>query len=314
MFHVKHFGGKHMRLKMFLVDAFTDVAYSGNTAAVVIADKELSDIQMTKIAAELKMSETAFVNKDEGNVNTYDIRFFTPLEEVDLCGHATIASFFTLLHIGEITRREKQFAYLNTLAGRLQVEINNKNGNTTIQMEMATPMIYHTAIDCRLLYQILGLEAVDYENIKPWLEPQIVSTGLKDIILPVKDRSTLFKINPNYGELAKFSQAMDVVGVHAFTLDTIDKDSIAHCRNFAPLVGINEEAATGTSSGALAHYLKEHNVLGGGTKTAIFEQGYIMGRPSKIITKVVNMNNDRKVYVGGTAIIVAEGLIKIPDL
>ncbi|MDB3979629.1 PhzF family phenazine biosynthesis isomerase, partial [Pseudomonadales bacterium] len=82
-----------MKLPYFLIDAFTDQAFTGNPAAVYVLNEPLSDVLMQKIAAEMNLSETAFVLQDR---NATRLRWFTPTTEVDLCGHATLASAHAL--------------------------------------------------------------------------------------------------------------------------------------------------------------------------------------------------------------------------
>ena len=95
-----------------------------------------------------------------------------------------------------------------------------------------------------------------------------------------------------------------VGGVHALTLDT--KEGIAESRNFCPLYGIDGEAATGTSNGALTYYLFQTHILNEFNQKYLFLQGYRMGRPSNIVTKLINKNNPR-VMVGGKAVILSKG-------
>jgi len=104
------------------------------------------------------------------------------------------------------------------------------------------------------------------------------------------------------------------VGYHAFSLET-KYGSTAHCRNFAPLYGIPEEAATGTSSGALACYLFKHGkITEGQARTLVFEQGYGMGRPSEILVLLdVSDNGITGVHVGGKATVSGEMTIELEE-
>ena len=126
-------------------------------------------------------------------------------------------------------------------------------------------------------------DVFDKSIIVDGLTPQIVSTGLRDIMLPVQTREQLFSFKPDFGKMADMNKKTNSIGVHAFTLDTIDPKSIAHCRNFAPLYGITEESATGSSNGALACYLYHHGKLNDRSLHDMkFEQGYSMNKPSEI--------------------------------
>ena len=105
------------------------------------------------------------------------------------------------------------------------------------------------------------------------LPPQIVSTGLKDIIVLVDSRQTLDALTPDHHALASHNKATDTVGFHLATTDTIKPEATAYSRNFAPLYGIDEESATGTSTAALSYYLKQHQLLPDQASYK-FEQGF----------------------------------------
>ena len=279
----------------YVIDAFTETKFGGNPAGVVIHEN-LSEDFMQKFAAEVRFSETAFIKKiDDMN---FEIRFFTPNSEVDLCGHATIASFKALLESKYISDNNKYF--MKTLAGNLPVYISN----SFIMMEQASPELGNKFEDYEKLSQIFKIDKNYIGDIKHNLIPQAVSTGLWDIMLPLKSKDALYDLNPDFEELAKYSEINNVGGVHAFTLDT--EDGVALCRNFGPLLGIDEEAATGTSNGALTYYLFKNRVINEFDCEYTFLQGHIMGRPSNIITKIIDKENPR-VMVGGKAVILTKG-------
>ena len=115
----------------------------------------------------------------------------------------------------------------------------------------------------------------------------IVSTGLPDLIVPIKDLNTLKQLSPNMDRLASISREHGFISIHAFTFETVSPESTAHCRDFAPSVGINEESATGTANGALGAYLTAFGLIPAQipTTTIICEQGYVMDRPSTIVVR-----------------------------
>ncbi|WP_281417139.1 PhzF family phenazine biosynthesis protein [Clostridium mobile] len=154
----------------------------------------------------------------------------------------------------------------------------------------------------------ISIEDIGIENFD--VVPEIVSTGLKDIMLPVKSLKALKSISPNNQKLKEYCENLDVIGVHVFTLETEEKDSTVSCRNFAPLVGINEESATRTSNGAMGAYLVKNNILKYENNITITsEQGHYMGRPSKIIIKIEGAKENCIIKVGGAAVITIEGKI-----
>ncbi len=273
---------------IYRVTAFSDSIDGGNPAGVVLDADSFSEEQMLEVAKEVGYSETAFVMRS--TKADFKIRFFTPTDEVDLCGHATIATFNLLRDLGKITVG----CYTQeTKAGILKVQVYDKY----VYMEQNAPM-YYAIIDKNEIEGCFESNHRDYIGDMPI---QIVSTGLKDIILHVKDLETLLDLRPNLDLIDAISIKYDVVGIHAFCLDTL-YGAEAHVRNFAPRYGINEEAATGTSNAALACYLTKYlkNKFGG---SFVIEQGYSMKRPSKIIVKVSAVDADViEVYVGGSAI------------
>ncbi len=245
---------------------------------------------MLRIAKDVGFSETAFVmNSDLAN---YMVRFFTPVDEVDLCGHATVATFNLLRDIGIITTGNYT---QETKAGILKLQIFDK----CIYMEQNLPK-YYDVVDKHKIYGCFENQLTDYISDLPI---QIVSTGLKDIIVPVKNLDSLFALQPNLEMINEISSKYDVVGIHAFCLETLHNGE-AHARNFAPRYGISEESATGTSNGALACYLKKYVNRHFNGKFVI-EQGYSMKRPSKILVDL-RYDGDRiiEVYVGGSATLI----------
>ena len=294
-------------MKYYIVDAFTETLFGGNPAGVVIlpeGEDFPSDEIMVKTAAELRYSETAFIKRL--NEKEFNIRYFTPAAEVDLCGHATIGSFKALLHGGYI---EDNHSYINhTLAGDLNIDI--KDG--FVLMDMATPVKIDeiTEEDSLIeLYSIMGLDYLQQMAKGLALTPQMVSTGLPDIMMPVVSLEDLDAIAPDFPALSKLSEKYEVAGVHAFTTD--GDDATCHARNFAPLYDIDEEAATGTSNGALTYYGYLNGFVKSGDDCK-FIQGEKMQRPSVILSHLeADSQGSCKIQVGGSGVMLAEGEINI---
>ncbi len=280
-----------MKVKAYKINAFAKTVEGGNPAGVVVNANSLSENDMKKIAGILGLSETAFVMKSD--IADYRVRFFTPTEEVDLCGHATIAAFSTLLSEDYI----KPGNYTQeTKAGVLNVEVM---ADSTIMMNQTKPSFYE-AVEKQEIADSLNI-SVDDMNKK--LSAQIVSTGLRDIIVPIRSMEVLNGIKPDFEKVSAISKKYNTIGYHLFALDSL-YDSNAHCRNLAPLYGIPEESATGTSNGALACYLLKYDQLKPEhAKNMVFEQGYSMNMPSEIMVSLSVENNEiYDVKVGGKAL------------
>ncbi|CAK7060968.1 PhzF family phenazine biosynthesis protein [Tissierella carlieri] len=298
-----------MELNIYQVDAFSDKAFGGNPAGVVLDAKYLTEDIMQNIAKEMNLSETAFVTSREDDLFT--VRFFTTVCEVDLCGHATIATFYTLAKMGYITSIADgvKTVYQDTKAGKLSVDIIFKNGKVDkIFMEQATPKKIGSISDISPLIESMGININEVGVSDDIIYPEIISTGLPDIILPIKKKEVLDKLDIDMKTLAKISQDLGVTGVHAFHLPEINS-SVVYTRNFAPLVGIDEEAATGTSNGALIYFLKKNNLIE--DNNIISYQGQSMNRPSTIYCEIIEKNEKSVVKIGGNAKIVINGVISI---
>ncbi len=281
-------------MQLYIVDAFSQTPFGGNPAGVVLADTPLPERYMQSLAAELRYSETVFV-QCEGS--SFSLRYFTPTEEVGLCGHATIAAFTALRHAGRAKSGGSYHA--KTAAGTLEIDVLPDS----IWMDMAAPLSVARPDprDLTALYAALGLRVND---MLQELNPEIVSTGLSDLLLAVSDRERLNAIEPNFCAITELSRKYNAVGIHAFALG---KDGVtAYCRNFAPAYGINEEAATGTSNGALTYYLYKHGLVEVNAVNR-FVQGEVMLRHSSVLTRLALRGGAPFVRAGGGGVILACG-------
>jgi phenazine biosynthesis protein PhzF family len=284
-------------MKLFIVDAFTETPFGGNTAGVVLLKPGCDfpeEEWMRLLAAELRYSETAFVRRD--GAAEFTVRYFTPAGEIDLCGHATIASFGVLFREGIVP--EGTLCLNHTLAGDLEVVAGER-----VMMQMVTPVRVQTFDEPVLLGELLtAMGGLKPEQLGKW-PAETFSTGLPDIILPLRDVATLQALQPDMPALTALSERLDVVGVHAFAIDP-DDEYTAHVRNFAPRYAIPEESATGTANAALTGYLFHHRVIGDGAQ-CFFLQGEAMGRSSLVQTTMKLKDGVPDIRVGGPCAIVA---------
>lgn len=149
-------------------------------------------------------------------------------------------------------------------------------------------------MDSHLISDSLGIQV---DSLLEHPAPQIVSTGLKDLIIGVKSLEILRMLRPDFKKIADISSKADMAGYHMYSLGP---DGSVYMRNFAPLLGIQEESATGTASGALAVYLYKYGILPKCPETRrTFFQGMFMARPSEIEILLRDDGKDTKVFVGG---------------
>jgi PhzF family phenazine biosynthesis protein len=178
-------------------------------------------------------------------------------------------------------------------------------------MDMATPVKINEITEYDALKELYTIMGLDYDDLKARgleLTPQMVSTGLPDIMMPVPTLADLEAIEPDFKALSDLSARYEVVGVHAFTQD--GDDATCHVRNFAPLYDIDEEAATGTSNGALTYYGYLNGFVKSGDDCK-FIQGEKMKRPS-VIESHIEVDGDKcLIRVGGGGVMLAEGEINL---
>ncbi|EPQ5228324.1 PhzF family phenazine biosynthesis protein [Providencia stuartii] len=292
----KNTGSIEQDILVYLVNSFTQNNTGGNPAGVVLNPPALSTSQKIAIAQQVGFSETAFVYNSEDT--DFEVDFYTAEGEVDFCGHATLAVFFTLASLKLISSG----CYTQkTKAGVLSVSVSPNN----IVMDQALPTL-RTGPNINEVAAALGITR---EMItETGLPIMIVSTGLPDIIIPV-NTGYLDLLQPNYEAITRISKESNAIGFHVFELSE-DPSITAHCRNFAPLYGINEESATGSASGALGCYLVNY-ILPNETQF-LFEQGRAMGCSSLIhVTIHSQAKNITQVKVGGQAAMIDTQIIHI---
>ena len=287
-----------MDIEVALVSAFTVNGKGGNLAGVVFNADNLSDAEKLKIAQAVGYSETAFVASD--NEADFAVSFFTTTAEVDFCGHATLATFSTMYQKGMLTAG----SYVQrTKAGMLSVTIES-NGKVVMEQQLPEKI---ASFSSQQIAHVIGLESNILESTH--LPIEAISTGLADVIIPVP-RGYLDTLVPDDERIADFCKQHNLVGFHVFELCELQSKHTASCRNFAPLFGISEESATGSSCGALACYLSEHLTELG--SEYVFEQGRAMNCIS-VITASVESDNSiiRSVKVGGFANSIGTVLIAV---
>lgn len=285
-----------MKVNALIVHSFTSKEEGGNPAGVVLEPKNLTPDQMKKISKELQVSETAYIYPSDHA--DYKIRFFSPAVEVDLCGHATIASFTVL---GNKLASKKSSNNLITLtqetnAGLLpvQIQFTKEEQIQSVLMKQKEPVFEPLSYAPRTLAEILG---IDIQNLRSDLPQERVSTGLFTLPVCVSSFSVLNQMNPDFQLVKRFCRKHNVGSLHVFTFDTIESDSLYHARNFAPLYEINEDPVTGTANGAVSSYLRHHQIIQ--SKKVICEQGDIIKKPGRVTVSFI----DDSVWVGGKATI-----------
>lgn len=286
--------------RALLVDAFTSEPLSGNAAGVVPDAEGLSDQQMQAVARELNASETAFLLPSSEADRR--VRYFTPTQEVDLCGHATIASHGWLAEEDDI----EDSATLETNVGVLDIDIEDG----VVWMTQDTADVTRVDIEYERVADALGVDHATLEDIGADLPLATASTGLPFLVVPVNFLEAISGLEPDVTAIAELTEELDVTGIYAFSFDALEADSTLHGRMFAPAAGVDEDPVTGTASGAVGAYLREIRAFDGELpEEMVFEQGHFLDRPGRVRVQA----RADPISVGGRAVTALDGSVVVPE-
>ena len=289
--------------RALLVDAFAAEPLAGNAAGVVPDAAGLSEGQMRAVAAELGASETAFLTPGDGDADDR-LRYFSPATEVDLCGHATIATYGALFAEGAIDGGERT---LNTNVGDLAVAVDDDG---TVWMRQQAPTVEVVDVDAGRLGAALGIDPAALRDVGADLPVAVASTGLPFLVVPVNFFERLGEADPDDEAIERLSAEFDAAGVYAFTFDALEGDSTLHGRAFVPSLGISEDPVTGTASGAVGGYLRHVDAFDGDEPDEMaFEQGHFLDRPGHVRVRV----EEDGVRVGGRTTVALDGEVRVPN-
>jgi trans-2,3-dihydro-3-hydroxyanthranilate isomerase len=290
----------------YTVDVFAESKYAGNQLAVVLNAASLSTGEMQRIAREINYSETSFIQSNRKHEGGFDVRIFTPNEEVPFAGHPTLGTAFVIQQ--SIIKKSVKSLILNLKVGQISVELTYR-GRTPdlLWMNQIQPTFGETELPCQTVSQMLGVEENQIDNNFPIEE---VSTGLPHIIVPMKNLNGVKKARVNKEKYFSFIQNRPAKAVLIFCSETYNKANQINARQFADYYGVAEDPATGSANGCLAAYLVKHRYFG---KDAIedvrVEQGYEIGRPSLLYLRAAARGQEIDVWVGGKVIMVSKGVL-----
>lgn len=293
------------RVAYLLVDAFTLTPGAGNRAGVVLDSAGLEPADMQAVAAVLRVSETVFVTKRDAS--DFWVRYYTPTQEIEFCGHATLALTQALASRAIIGGSR---AFLKTMVGSVPVEVEFEEGDVSCAwMRLPPPSYRALPPEARgALAEALG---VDARLVHRGLPLAAASTGLWTAFVPLVDPLILGSLEPDLAAIEAISRAWNVTGVHPYAATS--PTSFAS-RDFAPAVGIPEDPVTGSANGALAALLAREGLLPRRNEESeiVVAQGQAMGQPGEV-RAVVEYRAGRpyKVRVGGSAVCAYEGQLSL---
>jgi PhzF family phenazine biosynthesis protein len=266
--------------------AFTTVPTGGNPAGVWIGDALPSSHDMQRIAAELGFSETAFVAPAQGLART--VRYYSPEDEVEFCGHATIAAGVALgNHEGAGTYR------FSIKPGEIPVKVQERDGRWEAALTSVVPR--HERASASLVADALATLGWNGADLDASLPPARAFAGVWHLVLAVRERERLATLAYDFARLKALMRAHDLTTLQLVWRERAD---LFHSRNPFPVGGVVEDPATGAAAAALGGYLRDANLLVA-PATIVIRQGEDMGRPSRLTVEIPEAGG---IVVSGNAV------------
>jgi trans-2,3-dihydro-3-hydroxyanthranilate isomerase len=301
-------------LKFYQADVFTVQPFGGNPVAVFPNAQGLTDFELQQIAREMNLSETVFVLPPTDEAAVVRLRIFTPTQEIPFAGHPVLGTFYVLAQLGLIAVTDGVTRVMQECnIGLFPVEIHAREGQITrVVMTQPKPLFLGSMDETEDLFHIakaLGLPK--YQIVDTKAPVMVVSTGLPVVIVPVRALTAVRSIEPDASAIVDMCERFGTNGILVYTTMTVEDHATVHTRMFAPAIGILEDPATGSASGAMGAYLVHNGLVEVGPLTEIIiEQGYEIGRPSRILVQVESDDDAiQTVKVGGQVVMVVEGTL-----
>lgn len=294
---------------IYIVDAFTTKPNTGNRAGVVLDADHLTTQEMQDIAAFAGYSETAFVLSPKDQSHDIHVRYFTPTNEVPICGHATIATHFLRATSGH---HSDYPLIAKTGAGHLPVSIFGSPEELLVKMtqgrvEFLSPFNESQRTE---LASALGVSMNDFAD----LPIQVVTTGHSKVMVPMLSRGTLDGLTPNNEKLKAISAEIGCNGFFPFVLEGSKQEPITYGRMFAPAIGINEDPVTGNANGPAGAYLIHHDLIECDQKVTYWGyQGFAIEKPGRVLVTVEKTDSILQVSIAGQAVLVGSVLYSGKD-
>ncbi|MDV2495310.1 MAG: PhzF family phenazine biosynthesis protein [bacterium] len=296
--------------RVLQADVFTDRPFGGNPVAVLPEAEGLDEATMQQIAREMNLSETAFVFPPTAPGADVRVRFFTPEREIPFAGHPTLGTHYLLALEGRYELREPVTRIHQEIGlGVLPVDLHVSGGGVAhVVMTQDLPTFGPEATHRGLVTKALSLTP---EALAPGHPVQVVSTGLPHLIIPLSSLKAIEAARVDLAAMDELAETLEVDCFMPFSLETVDPAKAVHVRMFAPRLGVPEDPATGSGSGALGAYLARHKLVKATSPTTVIvsEQGLEAGRPSTVRIEVDGTDDITAVRVGGQVVKVMEGTL-----
>ena len=289
-------------MKYYIVDVFAQEKYNGNQLAVFIDAGTLTSHQMQRIAKEINYSETTFITDNQSREGGYDVRIFTPAQELPFAGHPTLGTAYIIQQ--EIIKQPVEKVTLNLKVGQIPVTLHYADNSVNLLWMQQLPPIFGQKFATDAIAPLLNLSVDDINTNFPMQE---VSTGVPFMIVPLKTLAAVKKAKVNLEKYFKLISNTEAKSILIFCPETYHQENNLNVRVFCDYLGVPEDPATGSANGCLAGYLVNYAYFGADSIDIRVEQGYEIGRDSLLLLKAQKTDADINVFVGGKVIMVAKG-------
>jgi trans-2,3-dihydro-3-hydroxyanthranilate isomerase len=298
------------QIRVCHIDAFTKNPFEGNPAGVVPDASDLTETQMQKIANELNLPESAFLQPSANPEADFRVRYFTPQEEINFCGHATVGSAWLLAT--EYGWAEKaDHIIFETNVGLIPVQWEKSEGKIImVTMTQISPKVKEMEFDRTEIANLVGIPPEQLDDRYPI---KLANTGNWHLIVPVKTNQAIDSATPKWEQLAILNKKHSISTTHLFSFDAKPGFNL-YTRDFAPAIGIPEDPVTGSANGALAGYLVLEGILNKDeTHQLTIGQGDAINRQGTLFVTILPNENDVIIKVGGSAHVTIDGMLRIPE-
>jgi trans-2,3-dihydro-3-hydroxyanthranilate isomerase len=291
-----------MALPFYIVDVFAEHKFAGNQLAVFRASTQLTTAEMQAIAKEMNYSETTFILSETPQSEGYNVKIFTPEQELPFAGHPTLGTAFVLQQM--VIQDSVSIVRLNLQVGQIPVTIEYSDQSIDMLWMQQNQPEFSAGVDRDEIASILGLNVDEIDDRFPI---ETVSTGVPFLIVPLKTQAALQRAKVNKDLFFQRIETTDAKAILVFCPEPLNAANRLSVRVFADGLGIPEDPATGSANGCLAAYLVQHAYFGQAEIDIRVEQGYMIGRPSVLFLRARKENQTFDISVGGKTILVAKG-------
>ncbi len=292
-----------MPIPFYIVDVFTQRKYTGNQLAV-LRTGSLTDEEMQAIALETRFSETTFILSDQAREGGYNVRIFTPEQELPFAGHPTLGTAYIIQQ--QIIGNPVERVILNLAVGQIPVTFSYRDSQPDMLWMQQKAPTFGATVQPERVATALNINVDDIDDRFPI---QVVSTGIAFLMVPLRNRDAVVRATVVKELLAEVLHQTQTEGALIFCPEPYAPENTLNARAlFSGLLESAEDPATGSANGCLAGYLVKHRYFGEPSIDIRVEQGYEIKRPSILHLKASSNGDQIDVHVGGSVVSVAQGI------